>query len=159
MLWSGGTTMTNIDEPITEQQDATTPTTEQQDATTSTTDTAASTSNMLPNAPQSELTRPMMRLTVYLTQQLPLGMRAVSYAAIVQAIKKGQVKGLIHPVDKNVMTVTDYQGKVTEREYPEVLLKNSERLIGQLDALCLSAAHAEVVRTGGRTMSVEQMST
>jgi hypothetical protein len=146
--------MTDIDEPITTPQDTSAPTF---GAASPTAPLVETTNDVPPASTQGELNKPIMRLTAYLTEQLPVGMRAVSYAAIVQAIKKGQVKGFIHPVDKHAMTVTDYRGKVTERAYPEVLLKNSERLISQLDALCLAAAHAEVIRTGGRTMSVEEL--
>lgn len=114
-------------------------------------------STSVPVPAKAEAPKKIVLLLEFLSTQVPPKLRIATYNTIVSAVKDGVMTGLIHPSEKGRMTVVNRDNEEKERLFRHVLLKNSENLTEQLDQQCLIAMNAELVRSRGQNMTVEEM--
>jgi hypothetical protein len=132
--------MTDIAEPVVQLQTAET-TTEAPNART-------------PHPPTTQ--SKVVLLIEYLTP-LPAKLRLATYNTVVAAVKRRELPGIVHLLDKGEMVVVNGDGKEVTRQYAHVMLKNTTELGAQLDQLGIVAINSELVRSHGRSMSVAEM--
>ena len=99
---------------------------------------------------------PFIKLHDYVTD-VPLKVRLPIYIKIERAVKHGEVFGIVHPTDLVDVLVLDAKSAEVTRSFRQVLVSNSAAMLAKLEQLSTAAVVAEVIRTGARNFSVEEL--
>jgi hypothetical protein len=105
-----------------------------------------------------EMPAPFLILTGFLKHNAPANVRAAIYHMVSDAVRQGQLPGLVHRSEQATMQVMAARGSgEVERKYRTVLLWMTADLGERINQLARQAVQDEVVRTGGKGFTVAEL--
>lgn len=97
------------------------------------------------------------RLSEYIISDIEVTLRMAVYTRVAQAVRLGELPGLVHSTETVKVTVTDVKQKTVQRDLKEVLLKHTDHLASRLESMTQEVKLKHITRTGGGGYSVAQL--
>ena len=88
---------------------------------------------------------------------MPAKVRLPVHNRVTSAVKNGEIFGLIHPTDHVDILILDSKNNEVARSFKQVLVSRSAAMQERLEQISTTAVVEEVIRTGGRNFSIEEL--
>ena len=89
--------------------------------------------------------------------EMPVKVRLPVHNKVLAAVRNGELFGLVHATNQVDILILDTKSKEVTRSFRQVLVSNSAAVMERLEQISTAAVIEEVVRTGGRHFSVEEL--
>ena len=89
--------------------------------------------------------------------EMPMKVRLPVYNKVSAAVRDGELFGLMHATNQVDILLLDAKNKEVTRSFRQVLVSNSAAVLERLEQISTAAVIEEVIRTGGRNFSVEEL--
>lgn len=100
--------------------------------------------------------KPYILLSKYL-DDVPVNVRLSVYNKIRDAVKDGELLGLVNQTEKFQTEVIPDRETQRTRSLKKVLIPNTDGMVEKLDTLAHTAIQEQIRRTGGRRFSMEEI--